>query len=183
LKILPRSKFFNLLIFKMKNTILLICCAVLALSPACTNNAKEMERQSKIEANKALAKKWILEGWNQNRNREVIADVFAQNWKDGNPTFPDQPAGIEGAMYFVDAYRKVFSDIQFIFTHIIAEEDFVTFRCIIEATHQGEFLGIPPTGKRVKFSGIVIHRIENGRFAESWNEIDLLGIQMQLMTK
>jgi len=32
----------------------------------------------------------------------------------------------------------------------------------------------------VKFSGIVIHRVENGRFAESWNEIDLPGIREQL---
>ncbi|MBC7776955.1 MAG: ester cyclase [Phycisphaerae bacterium] len=164
----------------MKNLLLTLGCIALAFLPACTNNSKEMERQSKIEANKALAKKWILEGWNQNRNREVVADVFAQNWVDGNPTFPDQPKGIEGAMYYVEVYRKVFPDIQFALTHIIAEEDIVTFRFTAEATHKGDFMGIPPTGKRVKFSGIVIHRIENGRFAESWNEIDLLGVRQQL---
>ena len=164
----------------MKNTFLSLCCMALTLLSACINNSMDMERQSKIEANKALVKKWILEGWNQNRNREVVAEVFAQNWKDGNPTFPDQPAGIEGAIYYVEVYRKIFPDVQFALTHIIAEEDIVTFRFTAEATHQGEFMGIAPTGKRVKFSGIVIHRIENGRFAESWNEIDLLGIRTQL---
>lgn len=164
----------------MKKLLLAFTCIALAFSPACTNNSKEMERQSKIEANKALAKKWILEGWNQNRNREVVSEVFAQDWKDGNPTFPNQPAGIEGAMYYVEVYRKIFPDIQFTLTHIIAEESIVTFRFSAEATHQGEFMGIAPTGKRVKFTGIVIHRVENGRFAESWNEIDLLGIRQQL---
>ena len=167
----------------MKNTFLSLCCMALTLLSACTNNSMDMERQSKIEANKALVKKWILEGWNQNRNREVVAEVFAQNWKDGNPTFPDQPAGIEGAIYYVEVYRKIFPDVQFALTHIIAEEDIVTFRFTAEATHQGEFMGIAPTGKRVKFSGIVIHRIENGRFAESWNEIDLLGIRTQLASQ
>lgn len=124
-----------------------------------------------------------MEGWNQNRNQEVVADIFAQNWKDGNPTFPDQPAGIERAMYYVKVYRSIFPDIQFTLTHIIAEEDYVTFRFTATATHEGEFMGIAPTHKRVNLAGIVIYRIEDGKFAESWNEIDLLGIQMQLTAK
>lgn len=159
----------------------------LATLVACQSpsNQNEMAVQSpsklaKIEHNKALVNKWILIGWNQNRNAEVVADVFAQDWVDGNPTFADQPKGIEVAMYYVNVYRKIFPDIQFNITHIIADEDFVTFRCTMEATHQGEFLGIAPTGKKVKFSGIIIHRIENGRFAESWNEIDIMGIYQQL---
>ncbi len=133
-----------------------------------------------VETNQQLARLWILEGWNKNRNREVVDQVFSQNWIDGNPTFPDQPQGIDGAMYYVNVYRNIFPDIQFELTHIIADENFVTFRFVAEATHQGEFMGIPPTGKRVKFSGIVIHRVENDRFAESWNEIDLLSIKNQL---
>lgn len=132
------------------------------------------------EANKQLARLWILDGWNNNRNREVVEQVFSKNWVDGNPTFADQPKGIDGAMYYVNAYRSVFSDIHFDLTHIIADDNYVTFRFVVEATHKGEFMGIAPTGKRVKFSGIVIHRVENGRFAESWNEIDLLAVKSQI---
>lgn len=134
------------------------------------------------ETNKQLARLWILEGWNKNRNTEVVEQVFARNWIDGNPTFSDQPRGIDGALYYVNVYRNIFPDIQFELTHIIADENFVTFRFAAEATQQGEFMGIQPTGKRVKFSGIVIHRVENDRFAESWNEIDLLSIKNQLET-
>lgn len=165
---------------------LFLIAVLTAILFACNNlqpEKKLMEKQLKIEHNKAQAKKWILEGWNQNRNKEVVVDIFAQDWKDGNPTFPDQPSGIEGAMYYVKVYRQVFPDIQFTLTHIIAEEDYVTFRFTATATHEGEFMGIAPTHKRVKISGIVIHRIENGKFAESWNEIDLLGVQMQLTAK
>lgn len=144
---------------------------------------KANERAAKIEHNKALARKWILDGWNQNRNREIIGEIFSENWVDGNPAFPDQPKGIEGAMYYVDVYRNIFPDIQFTMTHLLAESDQVCFRFTAEATHKGEIMGIAPTGKRVKISGIVIHRVENGKFAESWNEIDLLGIQQQLLAK
>lgn len=139
-----------------------------------------MDNQTMIEANKNLVKKWILEGWNQNKNKEIVSEVFALNWVDGNPTFADQPKGIEGAMYYVDVYRKIFPDIQFTLTHIIAQSDFVVFRFTATATHKGEFMGIAPTGKKINFSGMVMHRVENGLFAESWNEIDLLGIREQL---
>lgn len=139
--------------------------------------------QQKIEHNKELVRKWILEGWNNNRNKEIVADIFASNWVDGNPTFPDQPKGVDGAMYYVTAYRSVFPDIQFTITHIIAQEDYVCFRFVADATHKGELMGLPATGKKVKISGIVIHRIENEKFAESWNEIDLLGVKEQLLAE
>ncbi|MCC7439656.1 MAG: ester cyclase [Armatimonadetes bacterium] len=139
--------------------------------------------QQRIEQNKELVRKWILEGWNNNRNAEIVADIFASNWSDGNPTFPDQPTGIDGAMYYVNAYRSVFPDIHFTITHIIAQEDHVCFRFVADANHKGELMGIAATGKKVKISGIVIHRIENGKFAESWNEIDLLGVKEQLLAK
>jgi len=133
-----------------------------------------------IEANKALVSLWILEGWNKNRNRELVDQVFAQNWVDGNPSFADQPAGIAGAMYYVDQYRKALPDIQFTITHLVADTEFVVFRFQANATHQGSLLGMPATGKRVQITGIVIHQVANGRFVKSWNEIDLLGLKYQL---
>lgn len=133
-----------------------------------------------IENNKKLVHLWIEEGWNNNRTMEVIDQVFAADWKDGNPAFPDQPSGIEGAKYFVNVYRAAFPDIRFTITHLIADEHYVTFRFSASATHLGAVLGIAPTQKKVTFSGIVIHRVEQGRFAESWNEIDMLGLKEQL---
>jgi predicted ester cyclase len=161
---------------------LLACCLLVAACTSSKNsgNAAMDENAKTIEANKALVRLWILEGWNKNRNREVVDQVFAQDWVDGNPTFPDQPQGIEGAMYFVDQYRKALPDIQFTLTHLIADPDYVTFRFEATATHQGPLMGIEATGKKVTVSGIVIHQVKNGRFIKSWNEVDLLGLRMQL---
>ena len=61
---------------------------VLILSSCTTKkNISSMDNQTIIEANKNLAKKWILEGWNQNKNKEIVSEIFAPNWIDGNPTF------------------------------------------------------------------------------------------------
>ena len=62
----------------------------------------------------------------------------------------------------------------------IAESDKVAIRVIMHGTHQGEFFGIPPTGKQVTVSGIHIVRIANGRIAEHWGTIDDLGFMRQL---
>jgi predicted ester cyclase len=158
-------------------------CKTNAPSGKNTQDQSSMENEKKIEANKALARLWILEGWNKNRNKEVVDQVFAQDWEDGNPNFTDQPKGIAGAMYFVEQYRNALPDIQFTMTHLIADPDYVTFRFEAVATHKGTLMGIPATGKRVTVTGIVIHKVENGRFAKSWNEVDLLGLKMQLEAK
>ena len=136
----------------------------------------------KIEDNKNLIRLWIEEGWNKNRNKELAAQVFSKDWVTATP-LPDQPKGVEGAMYWVEEYRKVFSDYHFEITHIVADTSFVTYRYEVSATHSGTFLGIEPTNKRVKYSGIAILKIENNRIAKTWNEFDLAGLKMQLEQK
>ena len=98
----------------------------------------------------------------------------------GNPTFIERPSSIEGATYFVKQYRNALPDIEFNSIHLISNTNYVTFRFEATATHQGTLLGIPAIGKKVEVTGIVIHKVENGRFAKSWNEIDLLELKMQL---
>jgi predicted ester cyclase len=63
---------------------------------------------------------------------------------------------------------------------LIAEGDKVVacWRC--RATHQGEYRGIPPTGKEADFTGISVYRIEEGKIAESWGVSDQLGLMRQL---
>lgn len=136
----------------------------------------------RIATNKSLVEYWIYEGWNKNRNMEIIDSVFAQDWRDLNP-LPGTPPGIEGARYFVNIYRKALPDIQFKITHLVAEPDWVVFRFTAEATHRDTLIGVPGTGKRIATSGIVMHKVVNGRFAESVNEIDLLGILQQIQSR
>jgi predicted ester cyclase len=102
-----------------------------------------------------------------------------KDWIDRNP-IPGGPQGIEGAAHFVRVFRSSFSEIQITIDSLMAEDDLVMFRWIANATHTGEFQSLPPTGKRVTFSGITIHRVASNKFAESVGEIDLLGLLQQI---
>lgn len=131
-----------------------------------------------LEQNKELVRRWV-HAWNTNTNYEVVADIFAQDWVDRNP-IPGGPQGIEGATYFVTAFRNSFSNIHLDIDLLLSEGDHVMFRWIATATHTGPFFGIDPTNKQVKFSGITVHRVANDKFAESTAEIDFLGLLEQL---
>ena len=63
---------------------------------------------------------------------------------------------------------------------LFASDDKVIFRFIQRGTHEGEYRGIPATGKKYESSGILITRIVNGKIVEQREEFDLLGMMMQL---
>ena len=63
---------------------------------------------------------------------------------------------------------------------LIAEDDKVVLRVTTQATQTGEFLGIAPTGRHVRFTGIVIYRLRDGKIAESWGEMDFARLWRQL---
>ena len=63
---------------------------------------------------------------------------------------------------------------------IIAEGDKVVAHWRSLATHQGNYMDIPPTGNRVEFTGISVYRIEEGKIAESWTVEDQFGLLRQI---
>jgi predicted ester cyclase len=63
---------------------------------------------------------------------------------------------------------------------LIAEGEKVVARWRARATHQGEYVSIPPTGKEVEFTGISVYRIEERKIAESWTVEDELGLMRQI---
>ena len=62
----------------------------------------------------------------------------------------------------------------------IAEGDKVASRYTFRGTHQGELMGISPTGKQVTVTGMIINRIVNGKSEEGWLNFDALGMLQQL---
>ncbi len=63
---------------------------------------------------------------------------------------------------------------------IIAEGDKVVVRALLRATQNGEFQGIPPTGKQVTLPAIVIYQIDNGKIVHHWLSFDSLSVLQQL---
>jgi len=74
----------------------------------------------------------------------------------------------------------VFADICFSIDDMIAEQDKVLKRFTLTGTHIGDFMGIPPSGKRLTLTGLTIGRISNGQIVEDWEGADWLGWQQKL---
>ena len=78
------------------------------------------------------------------------------------------------------AVLQAFPDVHASILDLIAEGDKVVERTEAGGTHKGEFNGVPPTGRPVKWSELHVYRIENGKIAELWSEIDFMGMMTQM---
>lgn len=63
---------------------------------------------------------------------------------------------------------------------MIAEGDKVVVRFTMQATHQGDFMGIPPTSRQVNVPGIIIYRIADSKIVEHWVQTDAMAMMQQL---
>ena len=91
----------------------------------------------------------------------------------------------EDVKQFVTTMRAVFPDVQVTIEDMIAEGDKVAIRMTHRATHLGEWTNspfgtIPPTGKQVAYTGMVVYRIANNRIVEDRAELDMLSLFQQL---
>lgn len=130
------------------------------------------------EANRALYRRWfeeVVSGGNLELADQLLAPGYVLHF----PGFPG-PVDSEGHKQLVIMFRNAFPDWRETVDDVIAEEDRVVIRVTGRGTHQGEFQGIPPTGRQVTATGVGIGRIENGRIAETWAEYDALGMMQQL---
>jgi steroid delta-isomerase-like uncharacterized protein len=132
---------------------------------------------SNREANKALMARFIEQVWNRG-NLAVADELFHPDHT--SPSAPTLPPGPEGTKIIATAFRNAFPDFHMTIDAIASEDDRVAARFVETGTHLGELFGIPPTGKKVKFSEIGILRIADGKVVESWYDVDMLGLMGQL---
>ncbi len=130
-----------------------------------------------LEENKEIARRLTEEVWRG--KLDVIGDLLAAEFVDHDPS-PGQGPGVEGYREMVRTYYAAFPDLRATNQDVIAEGDRVALRWTATATHQGELMGIPPTGKEVTLKGIDILRTSGGRIVERWGEFDALGLLRQL---
>ena len=129
------------------------------------------------EANKALEHRVFEEIWNQGL-LDVADEVFAPEAILHLGT--DEVQGPEGFKQYVAGYRAAIPDIHWTVEDQIAEGDIVVTRLTGTGTHQGELMGIPPTGKSVTATAIATVRIVGGKIQDSWSSWDAMGLMQQL---
>jgi steroid delta-isomerase-like uncharacterized protein len=75
---------------------------------------------------------------------------------------------------------RIYPDIHLTVHDVIAEGDKVVTRNTVTGTHQGEFMGVAPTGKTVTYDEIFIFRFADGRVVETWGVVDVYAQMRQL---
>lgn len=130
------------------------------------------------EQNKAIVRRLYEEIWDKG-NLAVLDELQAVDAVDHNRP-PGLPPGREGVKQFFRMYLAAFPDVRMVIEDQVAEGDRVVTRWTATGTHKGELMGIPPTGKQVRVSGIDINRLEGGKIIESWGSSDQLGMMQQL---
>ena len=130
-------------------------------------------------ANKALSKRLLEEAFNAG-NVAIMDEILADGFVNYDAALPEPSVGIEAAKASVMVYRDAFPDLKITIEEQIAEGDKVVTRWSARGTHQGDLMGIPPTGKQGTVTGITIERITGGKIVESHTNWDTLGLLQQL---
>jgi steroid delta-isomerase-like uncharacterized protein len=130
------------------------------------------------EENKALMRRFLDEVFNK-KSMAAIDEFITPNHVDHTlPAFlPSTPEGTKRA---IGMYLKAFPDLHVTVEDMIEEGDKVVTRLTSRGTQKRAFMGIPPTGKQVTVSSIVIARVADGKIVEQWGLDDQMGMLQQL---
>jgi steroid delta-isomerase-like uncharacterized protein len=129
--------------------------------------------------NKEIARKYPEEVISKG-NLDLIDEIIADDYVEHNSAVPEPIHGPDGVKEYVSMLRTAVPDIHCGVEDLIAEGDMVVRRDRATGTHEGEFMGIEPTGKEIVVEGIHIHRIEDGQIVETWAQTDVMGAMQQL---
>ena len=129
------------------------------------------------EKSKSVVLRFVEEVQNQH-DISAIDELFSPDFVDhsGISTQPN----LDGTKQFFTMFFTAFPDIRVTVHDQIVEGDKVWSRKTFNGTHQGKFMGIPPTNKPVEINVIDIHRVVDGKIIEHWAVADMLGLMQQL---
>ena len=130
------------------------------------------------EDNKAPIRRFVEEVQSGN-NIDLVDEICSPEFVNHSAP-PGIPADREGIKIVTAMFRRAFPDSYFTVEDMVAEGDKVVTRKTFHGTHEGEFMGMPPSGRAVSMGLIDIVRISDGRVVEHWSVGDSLGMMQQL---
>jgi steroid delta-isomerase-like uncharacterized protein len=131
--------------------------------------------------NKATVRRFC-DAMNTN-DSEIISETIDELVEPGALIRTPLPLEKTGAELLKEVFARLlraYPDLHITIEDLIEEGDKVVMRDTVTGTHQGEYMGIPPTGKSVTYNEIFIARFAGGRIAETWGVVDVLSQMKQL---
>jgi steroid delta-isomerase-like uncharacterized protein len=129
--------------------------------------------------NKSIVYRLYEEVWNKRKLR-VVDEVISSSHALHDPTVSGSQTGPGAYRQQVARFTSALPDLHLTIEHTVSEQDKVVVSWVISGTHKGEFLGIPPTNKKISVEGITINHIANGKILDSYISWDALGLMRQL---
>jgi steroid delta-isomerase-like uncharacterized protein len=166
------QRFLVLALFTVPVTLLVATAQSQTPAPAACKTTTDVE-------NTALARAWhddVINRRNPAILREILAPDVVHHAAGGYPKQLDS-AGI--ATMMAD-FLTAFPDLYYTFDKFIAKDDYVVERYTASGTQQGPLGDLPPSGRPAAWTGVNIFRIECGRIAEVWSQVDAVGRTRQL---
>ena len=111
---------------------------------------------------------------------DAVDRYLSPDFVNHDPTFPDQPPDRESMRGASEVIRAAFPDWHSDVEDLIAVGDKVVERFTASGTHEGELMGVSPTGRTITLPGINIFRLQDGKIVERWGMLDMLGFTRQL---
>ena len=121
----------------------------------------------------------FVEGYQSKHDASVAEELLAEDFVDRSP-FAGLPPSREGVLTLFGMLFTAFPDLHATIHDQIEEYDKVVTRKSFHGTHEGEFMGLPATGRSVSWDVIDIVRVRGGKMVEHWNVVDALGLMQQL---
>ena len=130
------------------------------------------------DQNKTIVRRAFEEPWKG--NLDVVDELVASDYVGHDPASLEPLHGPEGVKEFISAYTAAFPDARITVEEQLAEGDRVATRWSGRGTHEGELMGVEPTGRQVTVSGLTISRLEGGKIVEEFQNWDTFGMLQQL---
>jgi steroid delta-isomerase-like uncharacterized protein len=127
----------------------------------------------------AIARRFFDEVFSEGK-LDLVDELFATDYVGHPSGAEEETQGPEGVKEYVAGLRGAVSDLTLTVQDQVAEGDKVVTRWTAHGTHDGELMGIAPTGRAAAVTGITIQRLQNDRVVEAWTNWDLIGLLQQL---
>jgi steroid delta-isomerase-like uncharacterized protein len=134
------------------------------------------------DENKAIVQRWFSDVVSRGdmESLDAICAVCHPQFEMVRGVTEPAPQGIDGLKGLINTLRTAFPDLTATVDEQIAEGDKVVSRVTMSGTHQGEFMGIPATGKSFTIPGVSIWEVRAGQLISEWVNWDSMSMMQQL---
>ncbi len=130
-----------------------------------------------VEKHSAVVNEWI-EAWNS-QDLAAARDLLMPDYQRHDANLPDLD-GAQAGVDFITSIANGFPDVHLQIEQLVVQDGLVAARLTARGTHQGAFMGIPPTGREVTIEVMDIYRLAGDKIAEEWAVMNTMGLLQQI---